>query len=98
MGLIKIIEPTKVEKLTLLLRVFSNKRNRRILDLIEEKGLICVGDIQTKIGVEQSIISQHLMKLRAVNLVLTSRGGKKILYSVNNETVRTLIEMGQMVK
>lgn len=98
MGLIQTIESTKIRKLTVLLRVFSNKRNRTILDLIEKRGLICVSDIEREIGIEQSITSQYLAKLRAANLVLTSRDGKKILYSVNNETIRTLVEMGKMVK
>lgn len=43
-------------------------------------GPLCVGDLVTAIGVEQSLMSHHLKVLRAAGLVAGDRDGKGVLY------------------
>ena len=41
-----------------------------------------VGELQAKLGVEQSLLSHHLKVLREAGLVLATRDGKAVLYQV----------------
>ena len=55
----------------------------RILGFIDMAIETPVAPIYKKFDVEQSIVSQHLRKLRQSNLVSTRRSGKYIFYKVN---------------
>jgi ArsR family transcriptional regulator len=41
-----------------------------------------VGDLQSKLGVEQTLLSHHLKVLREAGLVVAARDGKAVLYRV----------------
>lgn len=55
------------------------------------EGEMAVGAIAEKIGLSQSALSQHLAKLRAVDLVNTRRDRQKIYYSCGSDEARALI-------
>jgi len=44
-------------------------------------------------GLGQSALSQHLAKLRSDDLVTTRRESQTIFYSLNNPTVKSLLEI-----
>lgn len=72
-------------------RLLHNKQHREILEeLLRNK--LNVTQIQEKFGMEQSVTSQHLSRLRRKNLVKTERSGKYIFYSGNKEVVNKLLE------
>ena len=50
-----------------------------------------VGEIAKLIGLEQSPLSQHLAKLRALRLVTTRRDGQQIFYSLASVKVEALL-------
>lgn len=69
------------EKATALLRAMSNER--RLLILCElGGGELSVGDIQDRVGLSQSALSQHLAVLREQGLVATRREAQTIFYSI----------------
>jgi DNA-binding transcriptional ArsR family regulator len=51
-----------------------------------------VGAIAEKVDLSQSALSQHLAKLRSMNLVETRRDRQMIYYSCKSESVRRLLE------
>jgi DNA-binding transcriptional ArsR family regulator len=53
----------------------------RLLTLRER----CAGDLVATLGLEQSLVSYHLRRLRAVKVVRTRRDGTLIFYSINPE-------------
>jgi ArsR family transcriptional regulator len=53
--------------------------------LILAKQRICVGDISHKTGFSVSLISHNLRLLRAAELVKSTREGKKIYYTIDEE-------------
>ncbi|WP_207666032.1 ArsR/SmtB family transcription factor [Thermohalobacter berrensis] len=60
--------------------------------LIEEEGKN-VTNIQNCLGAPQSIISQHLSKLKAAGIVKGERSGVEIKYYVINDYVKEIIRI-----
>jgi DNA-binding transcriptional ArsR family regulator len=64
----------------------------QILDSLR-LGPLSVGEIQEKLGAEQSTLSQQLAILRARNLVLTRRQGTTVRYEVSDQTIWRLLDV-----
>ena len=63
-----------------LLSVLGNERRLLIMCQLTG-GEISVGEIARKVNLSQSALSQHLAKLRSLNLVQTRREGQTIYYT-----------------
>jgi len=57
---------------------------------------MCVCDISMLLQMNQSTISHQLKTLRQTRLVTYRREGKVIYYSLNDEHVRNIIELGRI--
>jgi DNA-binding transcriptional ArsR family regulator len=63
----------------------------QILDSLR-LGPLSVGEIQEKLGAEQSTLSQQLAVLRARNLVLARRQGTTVRYEVTDPAIWRLLD------
>ena len=79
-----------VKKAAIVLRAINHKLRQIILKLIDERGRITVTELYTQLRLEQSVASQHLAILRKAGFVKTTRDGKFIYYSINNERIEEL--------
>lgn len=70
-----------------LLSALANSRRIAILGFLLEREL-SVNDIAEKVSLSQSALSQHLAKLRNLNLVETRRERQMIYYSCRSPQVR----------
>jgi DNA-binding transcriptional ArsR family regulator len=61
-----------------------------MIRIIEEAGKITVTELYIKLRLEQSVASQHLALLRRSGVVVTSRDGKFIYYSVDSERINEI--------
>jgi ArsR family transcriptional regulator len=52
----------------------------------------CVHDLVEALGVSQPLVSQHLRVLRTAGLVATSRRGKEVVYSLQDEHVSHIVQ------
>ena len=79
-----------------LLRALSNERRLMILCQLGD-GELAVGQIQTRVGLSQSALSQHLAVLREQGVVATRRDGQTIFYRIADpaavKVVATLAEI-----
>lgn len=73
-----------------LLSVLGNERRLLIMCHLLE-GEFSVGRIAEMVDLSQSALSQHLAKLRALNLVQTRRDGQTIYYSSNCHRAERII-------
>lgn len=73
-----------------LLTLLGNKKRLVILGLLLDDEM-SVGAIAEKVDLSQSALSQHLAKLRSVELVDTRRDRQMIYYSCNSDAVRQLM-------
>jgi DNA-binding transcriptional ArsR family regulator len=55
---------------------------------------MCVNDIAQAVELTQSAISHQLRLLKQMHLIKYRRDGKNILYSLADDHVQTIIQMG----
>ena len=87
-------EETELYDLAELFKVFGDSTRIRILFVLFEAE-VCVCDLAQALGMTQSAISHQLRILKQNKLVKNRREGKSIFYSLADEHVRTIIEMGR---
>jgi DNA-binding transcriptional ArsR family regulator len=73
------------------LNLISNEKRLAILALLLH-GEMTVGSIADKVALSQSALSQHLAKLRSLDLVHTRRDRQMIYYSCNSDAVRQVLQ------
>lgn len=66
------------------LKLLANEKRLLILCCLIETGPMTVGDLVDRVGLSQSALSQHLAKMRADNLVSTTRHGQRVSYSISD--------------
>ena len=76
-----------------LFRVFGDSTRIKILYALFESEK-CVNDISNAVGISQSAVSHQLRVLRASKLVKFRREGKAMLYSLDDDHVRRMLELG----
>ncbi len=74
-----------------LLKAMGNERRFLILCHLLD-GEVCVGELEKKVDLRQSALSQHLAKLRDAGLVETRREAQSIYYSIKGEEVEQVME------
>lgn len=79
--------------LAALFKAFSDPTRVRIIAVLagQEQN---VGDIATSVGMSESAVSHHLSGLRQLRLVRVRREGRQMYYSLDDEHVANLFEMG----
>ncbi|MDJ0923126.1 MAG: metalloregulator ArsR/SmtB family transcription factor [Acidimicrobiia bacterium] len=77
----------------LLLSALGDAERLRILDLMRD-GEVCVTQLAEVTGAAVSTVSQRLRVLRERNLVNARRQGKHIYYSLADEHVINLVQVG----
>lgn len=76
-----------------LFKVFGDSTRIRIMYLLTENEL-SVQSIAEALGMEQSTISHQLRVLRQNKLVRVRRDGKQMYYTLDDDHVQKIIEMG----
>lgn len=73
-----------------MIRAINHSLRQQMLFLIHENQRMTVSTIYGKLGLEQSVVSQHLSILRNAGFVQTEREGKFIFYSVNYARIKQI--------
>jgi ArsR family transcriptional regulator, arsenate/arsenite/antimonite-responsive transcriptional repressor len=86
-------DTTDVARLADMMAAMGAEPRLRIMRLLlsaHPDGIV-VGDIQDELGINGSTLSHHLEKLRHEDLVRTTREGTFLRYTVNTESLQTLL-------
>ena len=89
----RIPEKETLEAIAELFKGFADPTRVHILSLLVEKEL-CVTDIAEAVALSQSAISHQLRILKQMHLIKFRREGKNILYSLADDHVLTILQMG----
>ncbi len=81
-----------VEKSAALLLAMANSHRLDILETLEE-GELSVGELNKRIPISQSSLSQHLAVLRAQRLVAVRREAQTIYYSMHSQSVSYIMHV-----
>jgi ArsR family transcriptional regulator len=74
-----------------LLRLLSNEKRLMMLCQLAD-GELSVGEIQSRVGLSQSALSQHLALLREEGIVATRRESQTIFYRIVDHAAMRVIE------
>ncbi len=86
-------EKVTLEHIAELFKGFADPTRVHILSLLAEKEL-CVTDIAEAVELSQSAISHQLRILKQMHLIKFRREGKNIWYSLADDHVKTILQMG----
>lgn len=89
----KIPDKETMEAIAELFKGFADTTRVQILSLLAREEL-CVTEIAEKVELSQSAISHQLRLLKQMHLIKFRREGKNILYSLADDHVLTILEMG----
>jgi DNA-binding transcriptional ArsR family regulator len=82
-----------LRKAVLALRAVSHRLRQEMIEFLQEREQTTVTDIYVKLRIEQSVASQHLAILRRAEIVDTTRDGKFIYYSLNEDKLITIAKL-----
>lgn len=89
----KVLDKEKQLRIAELFKGFADVTRIQILTLLLD-GEMCVNDIAQAVELTQSAISHQLRLLKQMHLIKYRREGKNILYSLADDHVQTIIQMG----
>ena len=89
----KLSDAEEYTQLASLLKLFGDPTRARLLHALELHEL-CVCDLAALLGVTKSAVSHQLKMLRLANLVKFRREGQVVYYSLADDHVRAILEMG----
>lgn len=76
------IDPVKLGKIADVLKVISHPVRLEVLELLQKKEMLSVGEIREELEVEQSLLSHHLTKMKDKGVLDSFRQGKNIIYQI----------------
>ncbi|MFT4537049.1 MAG: DNA-binding transcriptional ArsR family regulator [Saprospiraceae bacterium] len=85
------VDQGKLNTAAEIMRALAHPLRMNILEFIDKNKVINVNKIYNTLSLEQSITSQHLKILRQAGLVLTTREGKFIYYSLNYKAIEQAV-------
>ena len=77
-----------------LFKGFADPTRVHILSLLLVNRELCVTDIAEAVDISQSGVSHQLRILKQMHLIKFRREGKNLLYSLADDHVLTILEMG----
>ncbi len=80
----------QAETVVSILKVMANKHRLMVLCCLQGQAL-SVSELNQKIGLSQSALSQHLAILRQENLVTTRKVAQTVFYSLSSSQVAAII-------
>ena len=80
-----------------LFRALAHPARIRVLEILAS-GELSVGELQPRVGIEMSHLSQQLAVLRRAGLVTTRKAGSSVFYAIRDpELVRLLASAKQLL-
>ena len=86
-----ILDVEKLEMAASKLRAIAHPMRIAIIDLLNENQL-SVTEIYKQLNIEQAAASHHLNILKSKGVLSSRRDGKKIYYSLKNQTLTEIID------
>lgn len=76
-------------KLLKVMKALADENRLRIMHLIHQKEL-CVCEMESILGMTQSNVSRHLIKLKDAELIEAEKQGQFVFYRVNPESLQEI--------
>ncbi len=87
--------PAPVELVAKYFRALGDLTRVRLLEALEERGELSVGELVERLDLPQPKVSKHLACLRWCGFVETRREHRTVLYRLADERVSEVLELGR---
>lgn len=91
----RLPSPQETDRLADWFKVLGDPTRARILYAVLEAGELCVCDLAAAVDVAESTVSHSLRWLRTAGIVRARRSGRMMFYSLDDEHVRMLLDLGR---
>lgn len=91
----RLPSPAETDNLADWFKVMGDPTRTRILYAVLEAGELCVCDLAAAVDVGESTVSHSLRWLRTAGIVRARRSGRMMFYSLDDEHVRMLLDLGR---
>jgi DNA-binding transcriptional ArsR family regulator len=78
-------------------RALAHPARIRLLEVISERGEQSVQALQTRLAVDQPIVSQQLAKLRSHGVVVSRKEGTTVLYRLADPRIADLLKVAKNI-
>ncbi len=92
MALVSRIAAKDLERIANILKTVAHPLRLQIIDLLAQKEKLSVTEIYEKLGVEQSLTSHHLVKMKDKGILACERDGKSMMYSLTDKKIIKIID------
>jgi DNA-binding transcriptional ArsR family regulator len=82
----------------LTMRAINHPVRKELLKIIFKKKETTVTELFVALRQEQSVVSQHLAILRRINVLKATRAGKNIIYAINTEELRRVLNLANSIQ
>ncbi len=89
----KALDEREIQRLSQIFRTLGDPTRLRILTALSDQEM-CVCDLAALLKISESAVSHQLRLLRTMNLVKNRREATVLYYSLNDEHVKILINIG----
>lgn len=86
-------DPTTFEDKAEILKAIAHPARLCIVNTLYRTGPSNVTNMHNCLNQPQSTISQHISKLKSAGIIIGSRQGNEIIYSLNSDVVKDIIEI-----
>ena len=88
-----LVESETAARLAQTFQALSDPTRIRLISTLTSSEL-CVCDLAALLGMSQSAVSHQLRSLRDLRLVKSRRAGREIFYTLDDDHIRELFELG----
>lgn len=81
-----------IRRLRILYRALGDETRLRVIGLLAEIGPVPVGELSTRVGLSQPLISWHLRILHLAGLIETKRQGREVICQLRTAAFEELHE------
>lgn len=81
-----------IEKIAEILKTIGHPMRLEILKIMKQKEPLTVAELMDATGLEQSLLSHHLIKMKDKGVLQSFRDGRNIHYSLNDRTILNLFD------
>lgn len=95
-SLVRSISPEQLARAADVIKVLGHGDRLRILEVLERQGEATVTEIQHAVHLSQAIVSQHLARMRGLNVVSSRRAGQHVYYCIVEPKVQHVLNCIRM--
>lgn len=86
------LDIVRLESAASRMRALAHPMRIAIIDMLTDSPKMSVTEIYERLGIEQAAASHHLNILKNKGILVSKRDGKKIYYSLKNNTLMQIVE------